>query len=57
MIRKSPAWESTSKNGLVQWYGNVDFYGDRILGQWFCLDAESGRLLWEKGQIPLLIKK
>jgi len=48
MIRESPAWEFSSKNGLVQWYGNVDFYGDRVLGQWFCLDAESGRLLWER---------
>jgi len=48
MIRKSPAWKFSSKNGLVQWYGNVDFYGDRVLGQWFCLDAKSGRLLWER---------
>jgi len=48
MIRKSPAWKFTSKNGLVQWYGNVNFYGDRVLGQWFCLDAKSGRLLWER---------
>jgi len=48
MILKSPAWEFTSKKGLVQWYGNVDFYGNRVLGQWFCLDAKSGRLLWER---------
>ena len=48
MISNSPAWEFSPENELVQWYGHVDFYGDRVLGQWFCLDAKSGRLLWER---------
>lgn len=40
-------WRYRSNRPLTKWYGNVGFYENRVLGQWVCLDRESGRLLWQ----------
>jgi hypothetical protein len=48
MIQEKPAWTYQTDKGLNQWYGNVATYEGRVLGQWFCLDAKTGDVLWEK---------
>lgn len=47
MIAQAPAWEHRSDRSLVQGYGYVQLIGPHVLGQWFCLERSSGRLLWQ----------
>ena len=48
MIASEPKWHYRREAGLTQHYGHVDTYDDAVLGQWFCLDAESGAVRWER---------
>ena len=43
-----PRWRYSTSLGLKRWYGNVDYYGAHVIGQWFVLDAESGRECWSR---------
>ncbi len=47
MLARAPAWEHRSDRSLVQGYGHVHLFDSHVLGQWFCLERESGRLLWQ----------
>jgi len=41
-----PRWTYSNGRRLTQWYGNVDYYGPYVIGQWFALDADTGEELW-----------
>lgn len=43
-----PRWKHSNPRRLTQWYGNVDYYGQYVIGQWFALDAETGTEYWSK---------
>lgn len=46
MLEPTPHWRYVSKRPLTQWYGHVHLLKDHVVGQWFCLDRESGNLNW-----------
>lgn len=48
MIDPQPRWQFVAKRSLTKWYGHVHLLSDRALGQWFCLERESGEWLWER---------
>lgn len=48
MIREEPSWTFRRESGLTQYYGNVETFGDRVVGQWFCLDADTGIPVWQR---------
>ncbi len=41
-------WTYSNPRGLTQWYGHVDYFGPYVIGQWFVLDAVSGREHWSR---------
>jgi hypothetical protein len=43
-----PRWTYSNGRRLTQWYGHVDYYGPCIIGQWFVLDAETGKESWAR---------
>ncbi len=45
MIIERPTWTYEARCGLRQWYGHVQLLEKRALGQWLCLDVDSGTLL------------
>lgn len=49
MIADEPTWRFTARYELTQWYGHVHIADGSAIGQWFCVDLESGRRLWEHG--------
>ena len=48
MIDPSPHWEFTARYSLTKRYGHVRLFPGRVLGQWFCLDRQTGRRIWER---------
>jgi len=38
-------WTYSNSDGLTKWYGNVDYYSQYIIGQWFALEVETGKEL------------
>lgn len=48
MIIERPTWTYEARCGLRQWYGHMQLLEKRALGQWLCLDVDSGTLLWER---------
>lgn len=48
MIEPTPKWQFTAARSLTQWYGRVQLHNHHVLGQWFCLDRETGKPLWER---------
>lgn len=48
MLTESPQWTFASKRPLTQWYGHVQLLSTHVLGQWFCLDRESGERKWQR---------
>lgn len=48
MVVRESAWSFRSEEPLTQWYGHVQLLPDRVLGQWACLDRESGEKLWQR---------
>jgi hypothetical protein len=48
MIEPTPQWSFDAGRAVYQWYGHVRILSDRVLGQWCCLDRETGRLIWQK---------
>ncbi len=40
-------WAVTARYGLHQWYGSVRILGEVALGQWICVDLQTGECLWE----------
>jgi len=47
MIVEEPRWRFTARDELTDWYGHVHLAEGKAIGQWFCVDVESGRRLWE----------
>lgn len=43
-----PRWTFSNPLGLSKWYGHVDYYGHYVIGQWFALDAETGKPYWSR---------
>lgn len=41
-------WTYSSRRPLTQWYGQVEYYGRYVIGQWFALDADSGAEFWSR---------
>lgn len=41
-------WTYSSSRKLTQWYGNVGYYGQYVIGQWFVLDANTGSEYWSR---------
>lgn len=41
-------WTYLNALGLSKWYGHVDYYGQYVIGQWFALDADTGRQYWSR---------
>ena len=48
MIDREPAWRFTSDRQLTQWYGHVQLLPSCAIGQWFCVDRQSGDLKWQR---------
>ncbi len=47
MIVDKPSWRFTARDTLTDWYGHVHLVDGKAIGQWFCVDLQSGRRLWE----------
>ena len=47
MIVDKPSWRFTARDALTDWYGHVHLADGKAIGQWFCVDLQSGRRLWE----------
>ncbi len=47
MIVDKPTWQFTARDALTDWYGHVHLSDGKAVGQWFCVDLQSGRRLWE----------
>ena len=42
------SWHFDARHHLYQWYGRVQIVGGHAVGQWFCVDLDYGRCLWER---------
>ncbi|BDI30955.1 hypothetical protein CCAX7_30060 [Capsulimonas corticalis] len=49
-IDPEPAWRYESRTGISGYLSHVDFYGPYVIGQWFCLDAATGAIIWRRAQ-------
>ncbi len=47
MIVDEPSWRFTARNVLTDWYGHVHLADGKAVGQWFCVDLQSGQRHWE----------
>lgn len=47
MIDREPVWRFKSDRQLTQWYGHVQLLPSCAIGQWFCVDRQSGVLKWQ----------
>ncbi len=48
MVVAESVWSFQSEKPLTQWYGHVQLLPNRVLGQWACLDRESGQKQWQR---------
>lgn len=48
MVQETPAWSYTAGHSLTLGYGNVQLLPNHVLGQWFCVERESGGALWDR---------
>lgn len=47
MIEPNPRWSFAADRSLI-WYGHTQLLSDRVIGPWFCLDRETGSLIWQR---------
>ena len=47
MVHETPAWHYKTKHTVTLGYGPVHLLPHHVLGQWFCVHRETGRLLWD----------
>jgi hypothetical protein len=52
MIEPIPQWIFIAQHQLTLWYGHVHLLPCHVLGQWFCVDRETSRPLWEHAISP-----
>jgi len=48
MVEDEPAWRTTPQHTLTLGYDHVHLLPRHVLGQWYCLERETGKVLWEK---------
>lgn len=48
MVESNPRWSFAAGREVYQWYGHVQLLPDRVLGQWCCLERETGRGIWQR---------
>lgn len=41
-------WQYTASHSFIQYYSNVELLPGHVLGQWFCLERSTGKLLWRQ---------
>ena len=51
MIDPQPRWTHTSRTKLTRAYEFVRLHEDSVLGQWWCLDLDSGRVRWQAPEL------
>jgi outer membrane protein assembly factor BamB len=47
MVHETPAWRYQTEHSLTLGYGHVHLLPNHVLGQWFCVERESGQVLWD----------
>jgi len=52
MLKATPIWSFESKRPLTRWFDHVRILPDYVVGQWFCLDRQSGSANWERNLKP-----
>lgn len=48
MVHETPAWRYPTQHTITLGYGYVHLLPNQVLGQWFCVERESGRVLWDR---------
>ena len=48
MLDEAPLWTFSSDKPLSQWYDHVHLMPDHVVGQWLCLQRQSGDLMWQR---------
>lgn len=48
MVRETPAWRYQAEHSLTLGYGYIHLLPNHVVGQWFCVQRESGRVLWDR---------
>ena len=48
MVHETPVWRYQVEHSLSLGYGHVHLLPDHVLGQWFCVQRQSGRMLWDR---------
>jgi outer membrane protein assembly factor BamB len=48
VVQADLRWRFDAGRSLYQWYGSVQIVDRYALGQWFCVDLDTGNCLWEK---------
>jgi hypothetical protein len=56
MPAETTLWKFASNESLTQCYGHVHLLPQHVLGQWFCVARDSGKLLWQRefGRLPIV---
>ncbi|QDV56245.1 PQQ-like beta-propeller repeat protein [Rosistilla oblonga] len=52
MLNETPHWSFYAKRPLTRWFEHVRLLTDKVVGQWFCLDRQTGAVLWERNLRP-----
>jgi hypothetical protein len=47
MVHEPPVWRYQAEHSLIRGYGHVLLLPHHVLGQWFCVERASGRVLWD----------
>lgn len=48
MLEEQFLWRTTARHSVIPAYSHVHLLADRVLGQWFCLERETGKPLWDQ---------
>src|SRR5579862_3812035 len=48
MVHATAAWRYRAEHWLSLGYGHVHLLPDHVLGQWFCVERQSGRMRWDR---------
>lgn len=48
MLEEKPAWRYKPRHSLTLGYGHFHLLPQHVLGQWFCVERETGKPLWDQ---------
>jgi hypothetical protein len=48
MVHQEPAWRYKTQHSLTLGYAYVHLLANHVLGQWFCVERDTGRVLWDR---------